>query len=194
MGRSRSLVYGVGVNDHEGVIHVNGKSIPSYAAWTSMMQRCYSTKRQAKQPTHIGCSVCSEWLSFTKFKNWYDLNYREGFQLDKDLLVQGNKQYSPQTCNFVPRQLNNLFSDHAAARGEYPQGVNWHKSNGKFEAKLNINGKRNNLGYFTSVQEASNAYQAARHAYVLNEISRYRQLYPDNKPLMILIDRLEARI
>lgn len=193
MGKPRKLVYGIGINYHEGVIWVNGRHIPSYQAWHAMLERCYSAKCHTKYPTYIGCSVCAEWLYFSEFKKWHDKNCVQGWCLDKDLLVLGNKIYSPETCTYVPSALNNLFTDHGAKRGEYPQGVNWHKRVGKFEAKLSLSGKRKHLGYFSNPEAASDAYQQAKRLYVLSECDRYRNLYPDNKPLMQIIKAIEVR-
>lgn len=58
------------------------------------------------KPTYEGCTVCDEWLYFSNFKKWFDENYIEGFQLDKDIIIRGNKVYSPQTCCFVPKEIN----------------------------------------------------------------------------------------
>ena len=33
-------------------------------------------------------------------------HYREDWHLDKDLLFKGNKVYSPETCVFIPREIN----------------------------------------------------------------------------------------
>ena len=49
----------------------------------------------------------------------------EGKFIDKDLLFPGNKVYGPDTCVFVTRQLNNLFTDHGG-RGPHKQGVYKH--------------------------------------------------------------------
>ena len=41
------------------------------------------------------------------------------------------------------------------------KGVNWHKNTGKWVAKININRKRNHLGYFNDPKEAYKAYCSA---------------------------------
>ena len=92
-----SLVSGVGIND----IEINTKD-KCYKVWHSMMNRCYSKKYHSKFPTYQNCSVCNEWTYLSNFKRWFDENYVDGYVLDKDILVKGNKVYSPETCCFVP--------------------------------------------------------------------------------------------
>lgn len=123
MREKNKLVHGVGINDYEGSVYVNGKRIESYRCWKSMLERCYSSTFQIRCPTYVGCTVCVEWLSFSNFKKWYGENYREGFELDKDILVEGNKIYSPDTCVFVPHYLNTILIDSGKSRGDLPLGV-----------------------------------------------------------------------
>jgi len=116
------LVRGVGINDlpyraqvKEEVTKNGGKRIQKsvftckyYTAWTDMLTRCYSKKLLESYPTYIGTSVCSEWLYATTFKKWMDQQDWHGKSLDKDIIVPGNKLYSPETCAFV-LQATNLF-------------------------------------------------------------------------------------
>jgi len=136
----RKLVYGVGINDADYVvqrnetIYVNGKRTrkqvwicPYYQAWKSMLERCYSIKYQERQPTYRGCSVSEEWLTFSVFKSWMEKQEWEGMQLDKDILFEGNKLYSKETCVFVSSVVNIFTTDRGASRGEWLIGVNWSK-------------------------------------------------------------------
>ena len=65
-----------------------------YNAWDSMKKRCTSEKYKERLPTYIGVTVSNEFKNFTKFHDWwykqigYDL---PNVELDKDLLVKGNK-------------------------------------------------------------------------------------------------------
>jgi hypothetical protein len=86
----------------------------------------------------------------------------EGLQLDKDILVFGNKVYSPQTCLFVSRAVNNLLTDCGASRGEWAQGVHFDKQRGKFQATIRIDGKVKFIGYFDSEDECEEAYLTAK--------------------------------
>ena len=128
---TKRLVYGVGINDLDGPVYINRKSLKFYAVWHSMLCRCYSDKFQARSPTYRGCSVCDEWLLLSNFKVWFDANYRTSMELDKDALVKGNKIYCPEACRFVPSYINNLLCDSGAARGDLPIGVNAMKPNSR---------------------------------------------------------------
>lgn len=123
MRTKTKLVYGAGINDISESTCVNGNDLPYVVKWRGMLSRCYSTLYQKRQPTYIGCTVCDEWLLLSNFKKWYDENYIDGFQLDKDILVVGNKIYSPDTCRFVPVYLNMLLTNNRIDKRKFPTGV-----------------------------------------------------------------------
>lgn len=164
--KTKNLLYGVGVNDADYTVKptIDGKRVvcPFYRKWTSMLQRVYSFKYHQKYPTYISTTVCKEWLSFMNFKKWMMTQEWEGLHLDKNLLFPNNKHYSPETCVFVSRKMNNLLTDHAAKRGDYPQGVHWNKQNQKFRAEISIHGKIKHLGYYNTASDASQAYTIAK--------------------------------
>lgn len=174
MRKPKKLVYGVGINDANYVVkvcetirYVNGKRkrklvwiCPYYRVWGSMLKRCYSAKYQEKQPTYKGCSVSEEWLTFSVFKSWMEQQDWEGNQLDKDLLFEGNKVYSAETCVFVTQMVNNFTIDSGAARGEWQIGVYWDKNAVKFKAQISntFTKKLEHLGLYTSEPEAHQAW------------------------------------
>ena len=168
------LVCGVGNNDAdyatqkwETIGNVNGRQkrklvwrCKYYETWKSMLSRCYSTKAQERQPTYVGCSVSEEWLTFSNFRAWMETQNWENNQLDKDLLVEGNKVYSPETCVFVSGMVNSFTIDSGATRGEWPIGVNWDKGTSKFKSTCcnPFTKKREHLGLFTCELEAHHAW------------------------------------
>ena len=139
MKKKSKLVYGVGINDADYFVtkNENGKIVwmcPYYQTWTSMLKRAYSDKCKQRQPTYQGVTVCEEWHSFMRFRAWMETQDWEGKQLDKDILVQGNKVYSPNTCVFVDGVVNSFLLDCAASRGEWPLGVHWFEQKQKFQS------------------------------------------------------------
>ena len=173
--KTRKLVHGVGVNDadyavqkFETIGYVDGKQkqklvwrCPYYRTWVNMIDRCYSDRTQNKNPTYKGCSVSEEWLTFGVFKNWMEKQDWEGNQLDKDLLFEGNKLYSPETCVFVSPMTNNFIIDRGAARGKWLIGVCWDKKKAKFMSLCGnpFTKKQEYLGYFDCEQEAHQAWR-----------------------------------
>lgn len=165
--RQRKPLFGVGINDASYIVRVevNGKFIvcPFYVRWTKMLERCYSEKYQLRMPTYINCSVCDEWLIFSNFKLWMQGQDWRGNELDKDLLVQGNKIYSPERCLFVPSQVNTLLLDCGSRKGKYPQGVYFDKVRGLYSTTASVSGRNKFLGRFATPEEASNAYKLAKY-------------------------------
>lgn len=75
-----------------------------YLVWRSMLHRCYMMS--INHPSYWDCSVCDEWHNFQIFAEWFEANYHDGLELDKDTLVDGNKVYSPSTCVFISKKDN----------------------------------------------------------------------------------------
>lgn len=152
-----------------------------------MLDRCYSKKYQERWPTYIGCSVTDEWLTFSNFKNWMMTQDWQNNQLDKDLLFEGNKVYSPETCVFVSGMVNTFTIDSGASRGEWLIGVYWHKRDGKFISRCRnpFTKKLDYLGLFNCEQEAHNAW-STRKLELAYELSAIQE---DSRVATVLIDR-----
>ena len=188
---SKNRVYGHGTKGRE-ITRENGEVTKPYKTWSDMLRRCYAPKYQKLKPTYIGCSVCVEWLYFPNFKKWFDTHYVEGFQLDKDILITGNKIYSPDTCIFVPQSINKLFTDSGKTRGNYPIGVSFNKQSGKFVTYVTIDGKLHYLGLFDNAEEAHKAYLIAKKANVLRMAEKWKGRISD-KLLTALIRKADEQ-
>ena len=172
-------VCGVGVNDVDFEVVVADDHIWQYRMWKAMIQRCFSEKLKARQSAYKDVTCCDEWLSFGNFLAWCnkETGYSglpEGFQLDKDIIVKGNKIYSPEACSFVPRNVNMLLNDNGASRGNLPIGVSLCKRDGGFNANINCWGKKCFLGRHDTPEEASAAYKIAKEAHVKIVATQHR--------------------
>lgn len=177
------LVYGVGTNSKGRYrANINGKSTAPYQTWKNMLMRAYSQKYQDNFPTYIGCSVDSEWHEFQAFAEWHcNHEYRDmGYHLDKDILVPNNKVYSPDTCCFVPTQINSLLLSNPKIRGKYKQGVCFDKARSKFMASMKVDGRFKNLGRFDCPQEAHQVYKIAKEAYVKEKALEWQDRIANN--------------
>ncbi len=175
----KKLVYGVGVNDlpyrtqvWEELPKNGGKRVRKlvfqceyYAAWTSMLARCYSEKCLERNPSYIGTSVCREWLYATAFRKWMEQQDWQDKCLDKDIITPGNKLYSPETCAFVLQATNKFVTASDAIRGEFPIGVDLFKRTGKYRARCNnpFTGEGEHLGYFLTPEDAHEAWRKRKH-------------------------------
>jgi len=168
------LIYGAGINDSDCNISkaVNGRRIicPFYRVWIAMLERCYSDKYKNKRPTYIECTTSEEWRSFMGFKKWMEVQEWEDRSLDKDIIIYGNKLYSPETCAFVRAETNNLFMGSYDRSKKLPIGV--FENGNNYKAKCGIDGGAQYLGTFLTVEEASIAYWEFKKTVIRSAASR----------------------
>jgi hypothetical protein len=174
-GKESRLVYGVGIVP-KGIM---GKNKTAYNVWIGMLLRCYSKSYQKKEPSYIGKSVCDEWKNFENFLTWFNENYVDGFELDKDILKKNNSIYSPSTCCFVPKEINNLFVKRHTRVNGLPSGVHYDKVRKKYTSTIINNGKTISLGRFDSVEDAFNVYKFQKERKIKDLATKHKnQLKP----------------
>ena len=143
-----------------------------------MLVRCYSNAYKKRQPTYEGCEVSDKFKSYEYFYEWCHSQIgfgNEGWHLDKDLLVKGNKVYSEKTCVFLPNEINSLLTRREALRGKHLIGVYWCNTKKAFVAQVNKNkGKQEHLGLFTTEIEAFNAYKKAKESFIKEQADRWK--------------------
>lgn len=173
-------VYGVGFMSDDCHSHdSNRKIIPTYNLWFGMMTRAYNPKYHEEKPTYKDVEVCEEWLHYKNFKFWCENQIGfgvKGFNLDKDILVKGNKIYSPDVCVFVPSEINSQLTKANSKRGAHPIGVSWHAEHEKFMACLRAEGKTKHLGYYLTPEDAFEAYKVAKEAYLKKIADKYKEV------------------
>ena len=171
-------VFGVGVAGTKYPNRVNGRKTKEYVLWCHMLERCYSEKYQKKQPTYEGCEVSDNFKSYEYFYKWCHKQIGfgvEGWQLDKDLLIKGNKVYSESTCVFIPQEINSLLTKCTTSRGEHLIGVYWHKKGKAFTSMVSKNkGRREHLGLFNTELEAFKAYKTAKESFVKEQADKWK--------------------
>lgn len=194
------LICGVGNNDAYYPVYitkpVDGKkkniwTCPYYSVWTGMLGRCYSERMQKKNPSYIGCSVVQDWMYFSAFREWMSSQDWQGKEIDKDILLEGNKVYGPETCVFISSCLNLFVIDKTANSGEYPVGVSFDKIAGKLRARCKnpFTGKEEYLGYFTDPDQGHEAWRARKHEHAC----RYADMQKDHRIADALRKRYKER-
>lgn len=160
-----SLIYsGCGaIMDCTGEVGAN--KTKEYTLWAGMLNRCYSEKYHKKRPRYLDCEVSPYFKIFSNFKYWCSNQVGfncTGFDLDKDLLVKGNRIYSETTCCFIPQEINKALQKTNKLRGDLPIGVCLDKSRGKYTSKIKLYGKIKNLGRFDTIGGAFTVYKVAK--------------------------------
>ena len=171
---NRRLILGVGKNDVDTFMNHDRSCI----LWNRILARCYNPKILKKKHTYLDVSVCDEWHYFSNFLKWYrekEKWHKAGWHLDKDILVKGNKVYSPDTCCFVPHEINIIFTNSKCKRGENPIGVSFIKSKNKFMATVAINGKNKTLGHFNNKIDAFYAYKSEKEKRIKEVADKYKE-------------------
>jgi hypothetical protein len=177
-------VYGVGyIGEGKYKVSINSKITPQYLIWKSMLMRCYNEKYQEKRPTYKYCEVTEEWHNFQNFATWYDENFYEidgeRMCLDKDILIRGNKRYSPENCVFVPECINNLFLKSEMKRGNLPLGVHFDKRASKYASKCSDGNKKDkHLGFHSTPNEAFQAYKVYKEQLIKQIADEYKNKIP----------------
>lgn len=178
MRKKNKLICGWGVNDanYEVTKHsiINGKSVisfvcPYYRDWTDMVRRCFDTKLHERSPSYKGCTITEEWRHFSNYIKWVNSQpnkYWQNCTPDKDLLVIGNKHYSPETVVYIPHNVNSFVTDSKSSRGDLMLGVTLTGNIGKpYRARCNnpITKKLDNIGVFQTEIEAHLAWKLYKH-------------------------------
>ena len=173
----RGLIFGWGINDADYRLVIKeyrgrteGKqniellwACPFYNRWKGLIERCYSQRYQKKNPTYVGCTVHEDWKYFSNFKSWMQTQDWEGKQLDKDILVRGNKVYGPTTCVFVTQELNKFFKGAYKKEGATLQGAYFRKDNSKYQVCCKqLDGTNKYLGQYDTEEEANCVWIEAR--------------------------------
>mgnify|MGYP006954717919 CR=1 FL=1 len=170
-------VCGVGINDIVGssTTHTNIRTL-----WKGILDRCYGKN---VTEAYKDCSICDRWIKLSNFivdiekMPNFDKLFKQGWSLDKDILVKGNKIYSPDTCCIVPSEINQLFIYQKSNRGSLPIGVAFNTRDGSFTAQLNkrlTGGKQRLCKYFKTAEEAFLFYKEAKESYIKDVANMYK--------------------
>lgn len=162
-------------------IYSSINDVRCYEIWSGVIKRAYNLRLKEKNPSYEKATMCKEWHNFQVFAEWYYNHYNSetirDWHLDKDILVKGNKIYSPETCCFVPQEVNTLFVSRKNDRGCLPIGVR--KICSSYIARLNKCNKSFYLGTFTTVEEAFEAYKLTKEAYIKEIADKYKNKITD---------------
>ena len=163
-----SKIYG-GIAEYDCIGESNTRP---YIIWKALLQRCFDSNYKEKHPQYKDVTIAKEWLLFSNFKSWYISQYDyENREIDKDLIVFGNKHYSKELCILIPREINNFLRTSKGSRGKYPLGVSLDGT--RFKASIRIKAKLYTLGRFNNPEDAHIAWQKAK----IKQLREYSEQY-----------------
>ena len=149
--------------------------------------------------TYIGCEASEEFHNFQNFGSWDSENYytvkNEVMCLDKDILVKGNKIYSPETCIYVPQTINGLFTKNDNKRGKSVIGTT--PVNGKYRVLCRIinpktgKSKQEHLGYYDTELEAFQIYKYYKERNIKEVADYFKRKIPSELYQALYIYKVE---
>jgi len=152
------------------------KNERSYKVWSNLLLRTIANPLKKYFPSYMECELCEEWKEYANFKAWYSNpvnGYINGYDLDKDLLSNGRKLYSPETCCFIPKHLNFLLRNKPKNDG-LPNGV--YKNGKKYQSRFMYRGKRYFMQHPTA-ESAEKEYKRVKSSIIKAEAEK---LYAEN--------------
>lgn len=186
------MIHNFGIYDGDGPV----RSKKYYGYWARMIERCYSERELERNPTYKGTQVDSSWKYYTNFENWANKEFIvDEYVLDKDIIGGDAKIYSPETCCFIPQELNKCILDRKSDT-VYPLGV-WYKNKSKnmisertnpYCAEIVTFGNSRKLGNFKTASDAHREWQREKIIYFHKLIQKYIFLKPE------IIQGLKRRI
>ena len=133
-----------------------------FSIYHNIKQRCSNSKHPRYEDYGArGITMCEEWTnSFKSFIKWSEENgYSEELTLDRK---DNDLGYYPDNCRWVTYSIQAINTKVRRDNTTGYKGVSYEKkNNNRIRANIQINGKIKFLGYFNTLEEASEAYELA---------------------------------
>ncbi|EPH2854602.1 hypothetical protein P5G64_20165 [Serratia nevei] len=147
--KDKKLVAGIGTND----LANNIEKQQEIGLTPELQQKCRMAWNDRLAAQDCGrATVSTEWLTYSNFARWWVATHIEGWSIDKDWLVVGNKEYHPDKCVWIPTKINNLMND--GSTNGLPKGVSIHRNS--YRASCSVDGIQKYKNFKT-------AHDAHRH-------------------------------
>lgn len=171
-------MYDIGfLGEGEYVTTIDNVTTKVFYYWSNMMKRCYSKTTRDKNTAYYNiATVCEEWHNFQNFAKWFSENiyeYHEGrLHIDKDILGNDSKIYSPDTCVIIPQRINMIFMNKPNVYG-LPSGIR--KNINSYT--VSYSGKR--IGTTKTLIEAIRMHDTAQLEHVKEVANKYKNKIPE---------------
>ena len=142
--------------------------------WYGMKNRVFGGRHK----NYLDCSISENFLDYQFFAHWChnQIGWNEdNWHLDKDLIVEGNKEYHEDKCVFVPRVINTVLNSEKLPRDNgLPLGVVYAKEWNQYQARCNVFGVQKYLGAYKTPEEAHQSYVKRKNEYVQELAEMYK--------------------
>jgi len=157
--------------------YIGDKGTREYSLWQGIRARCFRNSSK-KDAGYKDCTVDPRFYGFQAFAAWVtkQIGFYDGFQLDKDLLVKGNRTYGPDQCIFLPHEINSSLIKNSGIRGDLPIGVlrNAGQAINPFRACISISQRNRRIGSYETPNEAFLAYKEAKESAIKELAHKYK--------------------
>lgn len=164
--KAKKFVYGVGYvsSTEDNPVIIDELTGKIFERWKNIITRCYDKAWMERHPAYRGTTICEEWHDFSNFLAWakpFATQICRGWDLDKDLMGEGLRIYSPETCVFLPMRINS-----ALAKRRY------------WENKGKVSGSAKMMLLFEKeIEEKKTLIPATAYERLKSVVSEYRELY-----------------
>ena len=146
-----------------------------YTIWTNMRARVFNNKhKKYSDYGGRGITICDDWKDDVKsFYDWAMSNgYSDKLSIDR---IDNDGNYCPENCRWTTRVIQNRNQRIRRDNTSGYKGVNLHKRDKIFMARILVNNKRIDLGRFKTAEEGAVAYnnfiiENNLEGFVLNKI------------------------
>lgn len=176
---------------------IEGKLVPeeSYNTWLQILKRLYSTNKHDMRngEGYRGVTLTEEWHNLQNFCAWsikqvgYNCKSDNGraWCIDKDILIEGNREYKPEACVYVPDDINTFFSVKDGGNHLYgAESINpkTPKSKIGYTARCGnpITKDREYLGFYETQEEAHEVYVKRKNE-IARELAKYYKGVVDDR-------------
>ena len=192
IGAIRSLnfksVFGVGYYGEGYFYPSNNTAYKKFLnLWVGMLRRCYYDKYHSSH-SYKDVTVCEEWHNFQNFAKWCQevyKNYMKNWDLDKDIICPTCRVYSPDTCTFVPREINSWFKKNTNASYRI-------KKNGHYEVDYIEYKKKRSSRVFKNKNEALEFLELNRKEYLKSLANNFKELVDIRVYNILIKDNFET--
>ena len=170
-------VYSVGIMDVPNEARRNVPIPKEYSIWNGVRQRCYNENIRHLTPSYQEVEMSENFKRYSYFKEWCHNQIgfdQDGWQLDKDILIKGNKVYSEYTCCFVPQEINAALTNNKSVRGSFPSGVIYNCTKTRYRARIQRGDKWESLGTYDTPEEAFYAYKPVKEAHIKSLAEKWK--------------------